>query len=490
MLSRFKKKQRTTLEASEHLQLPNVEARSAQMLREARSRGLPDQPEANPVEQDLRHRLLRAIESCAKGFCRQVQSALAVIRTAKVDTTWVETHVECWLTTIAVIEARVARRLGRVRKDFEDMDVARQITEFSEEILVPATAVMKRVKQRANIALYAMVGGDGVINGIVLRGVGVDGGLLTTWGIAFLMAGIIVGLGKALGGLLLPKLRRRDLPTAALSLIVVAAGLLVLLALYIAVALGIARASGSFDVFAMIKILRAPTEHIGALGLTIASGFFFIISTRLSYRFKRDVNERYECIVDMLMTLEQHQEDDLAQAQESLIGIPNVAAVSFMHLRQERHMELVQAEQCVAFVDRMSAELEAAVEGDVARVEDAIRNHRHLVAGIWRGVLPAYFKQEPDLRSEVSAALAVAKSKVASVHDRLGQIEAADGKLDAAIDIGLAKIQYAVRQAIESLGHAAYGPEGVPTSVSPARAPLKLVHPDPIGGDHAPHPAE
>ena len=202
--------------------------------------------------------------------------------------------------TIAVIEGRAARRLGRVRKDLEDMDVARQITEFSEEILVPATAVMKRVKRRASIMFYAMVGGDGVINGIVLRGVGVDGGLITTWAIAFLMAGIIVGLGKALGGLLLPKLRRRDLPLAGMSLVLLAAGLLVLLALYLAVALGIARASGSFDIFAIIKILKAPTDHIGALGLTIVSGFFFIVSTRLSYRFKRDFNERYERIVEML----------------------------------------------------------------------------------------------------------------------------------------------------------------------------------------------
>ena len=85
MFSRLKKKQRSEPEPTERLQLPNVDARTAQMLREARTRGLPEQSEANPVEQDLRHRLWRALESRAKQFGRHVQSALAVIKAAIAD---------------------------------------------------------------------------------------------------------------------------------------------------------------------------------------------------------------------------------------------------------------------------------------------------------------------------------------------------------------------------------------------------------------------
>lgn len=472
---------------------PNIEAATAQLVRGKRGKDLPATAAANPVEQDLLARGRRVIGTLVRQFGQKARQALDTIAQAKTDTAWVGVLREQFLARIDALTSRSSRRLREARADIEGVTTARKVIEIADEILIPVAATLKRSKRTAVLVFSGMVGGDATINGVVIWSFSssVGGGLLGAWSLAIMMAIVIVGLGKALGWLAV-KLRSRKLSPPALIGVGIGALLVIVTAAYFALAMGVARASGSLDIIHFLKIIQAPSEHLGALGLTIVSAGVFVAATLLSYRFA-NVNERYELVVKMERAMKEDRAADVDKAQDLLLVIPSVAAGAFEFYRQEQLTEQEQARSGVEFVEKHWDTLDEAVDKEAVQIETALRKHRRIVVGLCPDA-PAYFREEPNVRSDVAALLAAAKESVSAIRTRLTKIEVATSAVDAAISAAIMDIQIAARAAMKTLDVAAYGHdpeiESSPTAIPPARGSLKLVRPEPEEEGHAPSPAE
>ena len=274
--------------------------------------------------------------------------------------------------------------------------------------------------------------------------------------------------------------------------------ILALFAAYIALAMGMVRASGRFDFTAIITIVMAPKPtDVGAIILTMINCAFFSGAAALSYQIKRKAPEDYERVVVAIDILDDERDVTIEQVCEALAAIPDAACAAFTHYRREVAADLECARLGIAIVDNAEKELNNFANRETAKAESEIVAARAIVASKWRGHLPGYFKERPDLKqTEVEPLLADARTTVQTARDHLQRCKDADGALDGAINTALVTITKAVREALKNLNEAAYAGEpsarGVePSAAAPEAAPrLKLVQP-PIDGDcHAPNPAE
>ena len=483
-------------------------ADTAHAIRNWRRRGrLPSSPAEDEVECHIINRMRRRIESAAREFIAFVRQGVPGIGTVG-DPSWVNVTKEFWLTSIDVLVRRALHRLEPLRISIEDIEVTQRLVEMSKGILVPMTEAMHQVRRRVKVYLGGMVVLEALLTGATLRAVGVEGGLLTTWPIAIAAGATIVVLGAACGGVLWPRLKRPGISAWGRWVIVIGTAIPVIVALYVAIAMGIVRSTGSFEIEAIIKIVISPSpKDIGSIALTILNVMFFSSAFWLSYRAKRDVDDSYETIVAVRNTLEENLEEDVEKTENLLVAMPMAAAIAFGAQRRERLDELAAVQQTASNIDGAWRAVTQLSDEEIDAAEGKSSRHRGAVVRIWRREwgceISAFYYEQPDLRSIVAPVLDAAEAKVKEIRDRLSETTRAAAKVDAAITAALIEIQTAVREGIAKLDAAAYGPSPASpsssptprppnpsTSMQPARSSLKLVPPITNGDNDAPPPAE
>jgi hypothetical protein len=471
--------------------LPGVEAEAARECQRARKLCLARTTRENRGEQTAQSILSRFLIDLATRFGELLGPLLTTIWSLAASPAWVDNDLQRWLTYIEVIVMQGVRELSKRAIALDDIEILRGVTAtLSRDIILPAKACLQQLRKRTLGWYGGLIGAESLVQGFSLRSLGIDGGLSHTGPIALLTAITLVALGTGLGtafGYLAARLDRRELSrrrrrafdVLGVVVVVIFASGAGVVALYVIAAMGVVRISGTFQIDALVKIVMSPTPtHIGGLVLSISNVVILLIAVKLSYRLRRQVNEKLAALLAVEALLTDEQEKDLATRQAILVAIPAAAEAAFLAGCGQRRQTRAAARNCLIAVETTFAQFKDAATCAARTAEDWINTKREVVGETMRGKVevPAYFDEAVDLASVLAPVLADADRDVAKVRDYVEQSETADDKTTVKIDAAIKEIHTAVRDGLRKLDAATrvYPIMPTPSTVAAKASPSRL----------------